>query len=394
MLENRDLNFGIMKILFITHYQDLYGANKSLANLLIAFKEKKYNIKVLCPFKGEMTNYLNFNKISNISGKPFNGWEYKDIKDIIKFPFRFVRSLVTLLMLRRSLKKYDPDVIYSNSSVIWIGKAIAKMLGKPHVWHVREFGLKDYGLRMVGGKPLTKLLMNKSDAVISISKSIDREVLSEIRPEIKHQIYDGVIRLSNIADSPKKKLDKDNFTFCMAGLLIPTKGYDEAIQAMQIISLKYPGARLVIAGEGMYGEYYEEYLHTLTKDLNLEKQINFLGYISDIKSFYRNADCLLMCSLAEGLGRVTIEAMAQGLPVIGKDCGGTSEIITHNVNGLLYKESKEDLANQMEAMILNKNYEKMSTNAIKVVKENFAIEQYVNKMGKLLDKVKKGYEQS
>jgi glycosyltransferase involved in cell wall biosynthesis len=381
-----------MKILFITHYQDLYGANKSLLNLLMCLKDRNYDIKVLCPSKGEMTQYLNQSQISNISGYPYNGWEYKDWKDVVKFPYRFLRSIATLYKLKNSLKDFDPDLIYSNSSVIWIGKAIARMLKKAHVWHVREFGLKDYGLRMVGGKPLTNLLMNKSEAIISISKAIDKEVLPEVNPKIKHQIYDGVIRTNEIAKKPKKRRDNSKFTFCMAGLLISTKGYEDAIYAMKGISQKYPNTQLLIAGEGMVGEFYEESLHVLAKSLNLQNHVKFLGYVSNIRKLYSDADCLLMCSEAEGLGRVTVEAMAQGVPVIGKDCGGTSEIITEPYNGYLYLDGVEDLQNQMDKMIRSRNYEAMSAGAIQTVRNNFSIENYTDLMERILKEVVNKYE--
>jgi glycosyltransferase involved in cell wall biosynthesis len=55
-----------------------------------------------------------------------------------------------------------------------------------------------------------------------------------------------------------------------------------------------------------------------------------------------------MCSKNEALGRVTIEAMSRGTPVIGFDNAGTSEIIKHAYNGFLYKEGASELSENNE----------------------------------------------
>ena len=56
---------------------------------------------------------------------------------------------------------------------------------------------------------------------------------------------------------------------------------------------------------------------------------------------YSRSDCLLMCSEHEAFGRVTAEAMSACLPVIGKNSGGTPEIIVHGETGYLYNTFDE-----------------------------------------------------
>lgn len=376
-----------MNIVFITQYQDLYGANKSLVNLLLCLKARGYHILVVCPSKGDMTDYLNENEIQNISRYKFWGWEYKNLNDFLKMPYRLFRSGLSVVALIKMLKSFNPDIIYSNSSVIWIGKVLSSILKKPHVWHVREFGLEDYGLRMLGGRFLCNYLMNRSDAVISISKAIDKDVLYNIKKELKHQVYNGVVPESEISTQSKTLVEGKNLIFCMAGRLMPSKGFKEAIHAMKIVAEKYPKTRLYIAGKGEEGDDYEKELHLLVKKLGLQKQIIFLGYVKDIRPLFLNSDCLLMCSKAEGLGRVTIEAMACGTPVIGHNSGATPEVVKHKYNGYLYNHGSEELAECMIRMMNSKRYQQLSKNAITTVKKNFSIESYTDKMEKILHKV-------
>ena len=92
---------------------------------------------------------------------------------------------------------------------------------------------------------------------------------------------------------------------------------------------------------------------------------------------YNKLDCLLMCAKNEALGRVTIEAMSKGVPVIGYDNAGTSEIIKHGYNGLLYSHGSATLSEMMLMYAKDKGMQKtLRENALHTVKDRFTIEAY------------------
>ena len=64
--------------------------------------------------------------------------------------------------------------------------------------------------------------------------------------------------------------------------------------------------------------------------------MKFFGYVENTLPLIRGADVLLMCSRYDAFGRVTVEAMKLGKPVIGAKSGGTTELISEGFNGLLY----------------------------------------------------------
>ena len=74
----------------------------------------------------------------------------------------------------------------------------------------------------------------------------------------------------------------------------------------------------------------------MVKDLNLEKQIIFTGYVKHeiLHHYYSNADIFVRTPTDEGFGIVFIEAMASGVPVIATKVGGITDIIHHNKNGI------------------------------------------------------------
>ncbi|CAN6893003.1 unnamed protein product [Brassica oleracea] len=84
--------------------------------------------------------------------------------------------------------------------------------------------------------------------------------------------------------------------------------------------------------------YVKEMLNFLSKNGNLSNSVVWILATTRVASLYSAADVYVTNSqgIGETFGRVTIEAMAYGLPVLGTDAGGTKEIVEHNVTGLLH----------------------------------------------------------
>ncbi|KAF3973953.1 hypothetical protein CMV_002663 [Castanea mollissima] len=84
--------------------------------------------------------------------------------------------------------------------------------------------------------------------------------------------------------------------------------------------------------------YVKGLLKFLSLHSNVSKSVLWTPATTRVASLYSAADVYVINSqgLGETFGRVTIEAMAFGLPVLGTDAGGTREIVDHNVTGLLH----------------------------------------------------------
>ncbi|CAN7001126.1 hypothetical protein BRARA_E02550 [Brassica rapa] len=84
--------------------------------------------------------------------------------------------------------------------------------------------------------------------------------------------------------------------------------------------------------------YVKEMLNFLSKNGNLSNSVVWTLATTRVASLYSAADVYVTNSqgIGETFGRVTIEAMAYGVPVLGTDAGGTKEIVEHNVTGLLH----------------------------------------------------------
>lgn len=121
------------------------------------------------------------------------------------------------------------------------------------------------------------------------------------------------------------------------------------------------------------------------KKNNLEDKVEILGYVPNPSEIYAQSDALLMCSLYEGMGRVTAEAMTYGLPVIGLQSGATPELVQHGENGLIYEGDERDLMVQMEYLLLHPNEaQEMGARGREMALVRFTTEKYVKEIWEVI----------
>lgn len=381
-----------MRIAFITHYTSLYGANRSLLNLMDGLQKFGVTPYVIVPEVGEITQVLSDRKIP-FAIIPLQFWISIDKEQcFLPKPLdRFLRSkynavkhlwrnLRLLPNLIECLKEWEIDLIYTNSGVTPIGALAANKLKIPHIWHLREFIDLDYNFRHDWGKSIFCYFFRQASAQIVVSKALGSHFFADSLPKTLHTIYNGVASTSYFDQLYQQvqtevqlepQLDKV-YTFAIVGRVHPNKGQDTAIKALAQLVSQYPEVRLLIAGNGNLKP-----LESLVQELDIENKVEFLGYIDDPYQVYTAADAVLMCSPNEAMGRVTVEAMAACCPVIGYDNGGTSELIDHRETGLLYQGDEAELAKYMLQLVENQKWsQKLGQNAFFNARERFSIESY------------------
>jgi glycosyltransferase involved in cell wall biosynthesis len=117
----------------------------------------------------------------------------------------------------------------------------------------------------------------------------------------------------------------------VVGRLSPEKGHRFLIAAMPQILAQEPQAQLLVVGTGLL----EAKLRAQVEALGLTKHVQFLGFIQDVQTAYSRMDILIVPSLSEAFGLVTVEGMMMELPVVGARTGGITEIILDGETGLL-----------------------------------------------------------
>lgn len=276
------------------------------------------------------------------------------------------------------------DIVYTNSSVTPIGSVVALKTGLQHVWHIREFLDLHYGLQFIIPKWLALEFIIRSSSVICVSNAIRNHYFHKKATNI-HVVQNGVLtknEFEEILSKKQKNNSEKDYTFVMVGHIHPNKGQLKAIKALLRVTQAGYNARLHIAGDGS-----KDYLKTCIdyiEKMGLTKNVEFLGYVDNPFGVYQKADCYLMCSDYEAMGRVTAEAMACSLPVIGKNNGGTPEVIIDGTSGFLY-DTDEELVKHMIYLIENPLIGKeMGEKGREIAKEKFSTENYAGKIYEII----------
>ncbi|MPZ76993.1 MAG: glycosyltransferase [Deltaproteobacteria bacterium] len=140
-----------------------------------------------------------------------------------------------------------------------------------------------------------------------------------------------------------------------AGVLIPLKGVHHLIKAFVLIAADFPTAELVIIGRDE-NKAYAAGLREQVKEIGLEGRVQFVRPMSqsELAIWMAEACVLVLPSTSEGLGRVLIEAMAAGTPVVGSRVGGIPEIVEDGARGFLIPPGDENaLADKLRWLLHN-----------------------------------------
>lgn len=376
-----------MNVLFITHYTELYGANRSLLNLINGLSFYNINPIVLTREQGDLTKELNSRNITTIS----HNFDYDFIlKDHCK-GYKGLQKRIYVLRKNRfaakkilvKLSEHNIDLVYTNSSVIFIGFFLSRYLKVPHIWHIREFGELHYNLVPNVGNRIFKYMLGQTDATVFVSHCL-QTYYSQNKRVNSNVVYNGVASKDFMLKFKNRQVLalSEYFTFCLVGLIDKNKGQLDAIKAFELLGKEYPSTKLILAGGGDRSSL-ENYVIK-----NSIKNVEFLGEVKDPFAVYLNSHVSLMCSKNEAMGRVTVESMCCKTPVIGVNNTGTKELITHNENGLLYDGSVEDLAEKMRIILLDVNLRKaLAQTAYEFALDKFTEEAYSSQVYKVLTKV-------
>ncbi len=175
----------------------------------------------------------------------------------------------------------------------------------------------------------------------------------------------------------KYNINNKNKTIAYVGRLAPEKRIDNFLQCCKLILDTDKNVNILIVGSGDE----EKNLKSLAKQLNIDKEVNFIGFISPIDIVYASIDILLLTSDTEGTPRCVLEAMSYGVPVVATNVGGLHEIIDGK-NGKLVDKGDFKTMSDTVIDLLNNNDEMtmISENARKTIEEKFRIEDMQQKI--------------
>lgn len=348
-----------LNILYIAHERKLGGATLALLTMIDEMAEKGHKIRVViptshCPLAEEL-------KKRNIPFYAvFFAWIQmpSDWNPVMKACFRLLYLLEPLQVcyVCHLLKGKKPDVIHTNSGVTDFGAKLAKKLHCKHVWHIREFGDADYNLEYLKGKKKAWSDMNLcTDRFLFISKCLYGHFRRYADQQKSRLVYDGLPKDYIIyKDYPPK----EKVIFLISGNLARNKGQMLLLRAAKELKDQYGQFEIWLAGSTSSMSDSKRYTKELQAfiDANLSGTAVMLGRVADMHGLREKADVEIVASNREAFGRVTIEAMLGGMPVIGSNSGANPELISDGIDGVLFENGNyKDLAAKMEIFLTDRS---------------------------------------
>ena len=268
--------------------------------------------------------------------------QYQDIP-VYRFPF-FLRGpqggvdpiMEHVRQVARLKQGFAPDLVHINS----YGRSVLfhLMTANAHPAPILVTLHQALPDEPVGQDTVLGKLLAAADWVVAVSDSV-----------LVHatQLTQKIIRCSSVihnaleipaGDAAPIAFDRPKL-LCL-GRLVAEKGFDVALSAFAAVLERFPGAHLLIVGDGPE----RKNLATRAVELRLSNAVEFVGVVppEDVPRWISEATLVLIPSRLEGFGLVALEAALLGRPVVATRVGGIPEIVVHEHTGLLVEKDDTD----------------------------------------------------
>lgn len=305
--------------------------------------------------------------------------------DLTRSPYS-LKNINAYKQLVKLITEENIDYIHCNTP---IGGLLGRLAGKK--CNVKRVIYEAHGFHFYKGAPIKnwliyypieKWLAKKTNAIITINKE-DYERAKRFKLKNNGKIYyvPGVgmdLSRYDIPDDVRKikrselKLKNTDIALISMGDLIDRKNYPVAIET--IAKLNNANVHYFICGNGPE----KHNLKKLTKKLNIDNNVHFLGYRTDIKELLNASDIFLFTSKQEGLARSLMEAMACGLPCVVSKIRGNTDLIEGTSCGYLCT-TIDEYVDALSLLLNVKNRELCSVACLNQIK-NFDLNIVIKKL--------------
>lgn len=302
-------------------------------------------------------------------------WSFQNFSGlrVFLFPIYMVWILFLIAWYFLFLIRNHINIVHPQSRDDFVAATFAaKLLGKKIIW-ADHADLKH--VYMNHGKwyknPVGKLVYFASTLAdhITIESYSEKKLIEASLGKTLPANY-SVVSLG-VVDSYVPAKRKDNkLVIVSTSRLVKAKGIGELIEAFKLIDSS--NVVLKLCGDGPDAAYFKSLASGI-------KNIEFLGYISDVVQMLRNSDILVHPTYHEGFGLSLVEAEMCSLPIIASNVGSIPEIVKNGVSGILVEPKNiKDLAEAMNRLITNtKLRARMGQAGRQIFLDNFQFDKIV-----------------
>lgn len=282
--------------------------------------------------------------------------------------------------LRKIVKKNNFDILVDVDGILdmYSIPALIGLKTKLISWEQFNYYQNPY----VNYRKLTRRMAAKlADAIVVITKEDEQYYRDNLKLKTTvYQIYNPLT-----IDNKGETADLESKTILSVGRITEQKGFDMLVDVAEKVLQDHKDWKWIIIGDG---EDKDEILQKI-KEKGLEGNINILSNVDNVEEYYKNSSIYVMTSRYEGFGLVLTEAMSFGVPCVSFKCpAGPSEIIEDGVNGYLVDcFDINTMSKRIKELIVNKNNRINCSQKTVIIKENFNLEDIVQKWNEILLKI-------
>jgi glycosyltransferase involved in cell wall biosynthesis len=278
---------------------------------------------------------------------PLYWWNHKIRVPAWKRPLGEIKQLWRTGWKRRSTsqvvqfsRRHDIDLIHSNTILTLEGGFAARQLGVPHVWHVRELIGPGHPWRFpIEGPAFGRFLQTHAAKVIANSQATAAAIQSWLPPGLLDVVPNG-IDVSRFVPRRHEASDRPLVVAMVGNLTSRWKNHLLFARAAALVDPTLPIEWRIYGHDPSHGGQPEqdEYVDQLLAEVRragLTDRFRLAGFHADPAEIMGQIDLLVHPAESESFGRIIVEGMAAGLPVVGVAAGGVGEIVRHEETGLL-----------------------------------------------------------
>jgi glycosyltransferase involved in cell wall biosynthesis len=376
-----------VRVLCVNHTGVISGAERSLLDLLAGLSER-VEVRVACPSAGPLADAV---RRAGIPVDPIPGTDGSLKLRPRETPLAVGRLTGAAVRTAIHAQRMGADVIHANSIRAGLLTVVAaRLIGVPAVVHVRD--------RLPRSRVADACIyfIAAGAEVVVANSTYTAEGVRSVTERGRVEVVYNPVDLSRFARSRLDRegmrkqlgLSVDALVLAVIGQITPWKGQYEAVQALARLRRRGTEAHLLVVGEPKFVSAATRYdnlaYHTKLRQLiaaeRLTEHVRLLGERSDIPAVMGALDVVLVPSWEEPFGRVVVEAMALGLPVLATSVGGPAEIIRDGEGILVAPRDPERLADAIACLASSAELRASLGNAAAGRANDFALANHVAAM--------------
>ena len=296
--------------------------------------------------------------------------------------------------VRDAIREWDIDLVHTGTAPTCCGAVAARQAGVAHVWHIKEtIGTTGRVQFPLTDPELVRFIGSHSDRVIAMSEFI-AGVFRRHGCVNLAVIPDGV-DLSRY-EAPARELrerlhlrPEEKLVGMVASLSSTWKEHDVFIDMAGQLAGRFAVHFALIGPFPRQGRWPHDLLwkyflglRRQAERLECRSRFHFVDFLPDPAAIMASLDLLVHTCGTEPFGRVAIEALAAGVPVVGPATGGIAESIRHEETGLLATpRSSESFAAACARLLQDESLARQLGNAGKIcAREMYAIEHHTERL--------------